>query len=72
MRLVIFKRRLGWYWKLVAKNGRTVAIGGEPFRTAIGVKRSFEVMRTKLAREDYMLALSAYYKAVRPGEPHAR
>lgn len=31
MKLIILRRRLGWYWRLVAKNGRILAVGAEPF-----------------------------------------
>ena len=39
--LVIFKARLGWYWRFVASNGRVLAIGGEPFATPTTAERSF-------------------------------
>lgn len=31
MKVVIVEGRLGWYWRLVARNGRVLAIGAEPF-----------------------------------------
>ena len=40
VRLVIFRRRRGWYWKLVSGNNRTVAIGGEPYSRPDGAKRA--------------------------------
>lgn len=42
LRLIIFRGRLGWYWRLVSGNNRVVAIGGEPFATAGGARRGFE------------------------------
>ncbi len=45
MRLVLSKRRLGWYWRLVAKNGRIVAIGGEPFSSKNKAQLSFLRLR---------------------------
>lgn len=40
--LIIFKRRLGWYWRLVAANGKKQAIGAEPFATSGGARRGYE------------------------------
>lgn len=40
--LIIFKRRLGWYWKLVAANGRKQAIGAEPFSSPRSARLSYE------------------------------
>jgi hypothetical protein len=44
LRVIVFKRRLGWYWKLQAHNNRTIAIGGEPFSSPRSAKRSFDAM----------------------------
>jgi uncharacterized protein YegP (UPF0339 family) len=41
MRVEVFKRRKGWYWRLRAGNNRIVAIGGEPFKTQRSCTRSF-------------------------------
>lgn len=41
MKLKIEKKRRGWYWRLVALNGRNVAIGGEPFVSASNARRGF-------------------------------
>ena len=48
MKLIITKRRRGWYWRLVAANGRTVAIGGEPFSSARTARRSFNDLHAAL------------------------
>ncbi len=45
MKLVVFERRKGWYWRLVARNNRILAIGGEPFSSARAAKRSFTNLR---------------------------
>ena len=41
MKLVILRRKRGWYWRLVAKNGRIVAIGGEPFARPSTARKAF-------------------------------
>lgn len=53
LRLIIFRGRLGWYWRLVAGNNRVVAIGGEPFATAGSARRSFNtlIVRGRHSRE---------------------
>lgn len=48
MRLVVFQRRKGWYWRLVARNNRILAIGGEPFSSARAAIRSMFIV-TNLA-----------------------
>ena len=40
MILEIFESTAGWYWRLKAKNGKIVAIGGESFSSAYEAKRS--------------------------------
>lgn len=41
-RLVVFRRRLGWYWRLVARNNRVLAVGAEPFASERSAVRAFE------------------------------
>lgn len=41
MTLVILRRKRGFYWRLVAANGRIVAIGGEPFARASTARKAF-------------------------------
>lgn len=41
-KLVVFKRRKGWYWRFVAPNNRTTAIGAEPFSSALEAANGFE------------------------------
>ncbi len=48
LRVVVFKRRLGWYWRLHAHNNRTLAVGAEPFSSARAAKRSFDAMYDRL------------------------
>ena len=44
MTLVILRRKRGYYWRLVAKNGRIVAVGGEPFARASAARKAFASM----------------------------
>lgn len=44
MTLIIFRRPTGWFWRLVARNKRIVAIGAEPFASARNAERSFHRM----------------------------
>lgn len=39
MKLVLFQRRLGWYWRLVAGNGRTDRDGAPPFASKRNARR---------------------------------
>lgn len=38
------ERKRGWYWHLVAANGKKVATGGEPFARQDTAKRSVQRM----------------------------
>lgn len=42
---VVYKRKRGWYWKLVAPNHEIIAVGGEPFKSAHNAKRSIRRVR---------------------------
>lgn len=50
MKLWIFKRRLGWYWRFTARNGRVLAVGGEPFSRERDALRAFKALRHQMAR----------------------
>lgn len=50
MRLVVFEGRMGWYWRLQARNNRVLAIGGEPFSSARAARRSFRSLSAKMWR----------------------
>lgn len=50
MKLVVFQRRLGWYWRLVARNKKKRAIGGEPFSSASAAVRGFKSLHTDLCQ----------------------
>jgi uncharacterized protein YegP (UPF0339 family) len=56
VKLVVFKRRLGWYWRLVAANiaanNRTIAIGGEPYASKGNAHRAFCAMWRKLEKTE--------------------
>lgn len=61
MRLIIFEGlRGGWYWRLVAGNGRARAIGGEPFKNATNARRAFNDLHADL------------FHACSPTVPHKR
>lgn len=49
-RLVIFKGKGGFYWRLVAGNGKKTAIGGEPFATEGSAIRGFRTVKRILLR----------------------
>jgi uncharacterized protein YegP (UPF0339 family) len=49
MTLVILRRKRGYYWRLVARNNRTVAIGAEPFASRRNAQRAFTSMRIAAA-----------------------
>jgi len=46
VRFEIFKRRSGYYWRLVGGNGRTMATGGERFPTRAHATRAATRVRT--------------------------
>jgi hypothetical protein len=48
--LRIVRRKRGWYWHMVAPNGRIVASGGEPFARRWTARRSFERARSRMIR----------------------
>lgn len=48
--LHIIKRRRGWYWRLVAVNGRVIAIGGEPFASERNALRAFKTAKVAIIR----------------------
>jgi len=48
-KLVIFERRLGWYWKVLAANNRKQGIGGEPFSSSRSALTSFQRFRAAIA-----------------------
>lgn len=40
-KLKVEKKKRGWFWRLVAPNGKNVALGGEPFASASNARRGF-------------------------------
>ena len=45
MKIVIFKDKKGeWRWKMVAKNGRTVATSGEGYKQRAKLIKTLEVI----------------------------
>lgn len=46
MRFVIYPGKSGdWYWKLVAKNNRSIAIGGEGYNSPGNARRAIKTFR---------------------------
>ena len=39
-----------WYWRLRAKNGRIIAIGGEGFKTKWGATRALKTVQKTFAK----------------------
>jgi len=51
MRVIFYCGRNGsWYWKIVARNGKTIADGSEGYATKSNAERAFARVRTGLAR----------------------
>ena len=40
-----------WYWHVIAKNGRIVAIGGEGYSTKSNARKAFRRVRSLLGNE---------------------
>lgn len=40
MKIQYYKGKKGWYIRIIAKNGKIVADGGEPYSSASNVKRA--------------------------------
>lgn len=46
MKFIIYPGKSGdWYWKLVAKNGRSIAVGGEGYDSAGNARRALKTFR---------------------------
>lgn len=51
MRLIIYQGvRGGWYWRFIAGNNRTIAIGGELFSSKANALRAFKAMKSAVTR----------------------
>lgn len=42
---VVYQRKRGWYWRLVAPNGEILSVGAEPFDSAGNARRSIRRVR---------------------------
>lgn len=51
MRLIIHEGlRGGWYWRFVAGNNRTIAIGGEAYSSKSSALRGFKATKSAVTR----------------------
>lgn len=50
MRIVKFVGSNGdWYWKMVARNGESIAVGGEGYRNERDLNRTLNLIRANIA-----------------------
>lgn len=49
IRVEVFKRKRGWYWRVRSRNGKIIAIGGEPFTRVDNARRAYINAAKKMA-----------------------
>lgn len=44
-----------WYWRFKARNGKSIAVGGEGYKTRAGAQRAFNRLCSLLNEQGYCL-----------------
>lgn len=52
MRFEYYGTATGWYWRLVARNSKTIADGAEAYTSKANVKRAVQRLRSALYQRD--------------------